>query len=90
MSVKVTVDRAGRVVIPKSLRDELHLAAGDTLELTLRGEEVTMRPQRPSPPLQRERGVWVYRTGKTVTAPDVRSAIERTRDERDRRNAGER
>ena len=84
MSLKVTLDKAGRVVLPKSLRDELHLGAGDTLELTVRGEEVTMRPKRSAPPLQRERGVWVYRTGKPVTAEEIRLAIEQTRTERDR------
>ena len=32
---KVTIDRAGRVVLPKTLRDELRLCPGDTLDLTV-------------------------------------------------------
>jgi len=40
----VTLDKAGRVVIPKTLRDELHLEPGDTLELEAEGERVTLRP----------------------------------------------
>ena len=38
MTTTLTLDKAGRVVLPKALRDELGLAAGDTLELESRGE----------------------------------------------------
>ncbi len=38
MNTTVTLDKAGRVLIPKSLRDEMHLEAGDTLELESEGE----------------------------------------------------
>jgi AbrB family looped-hinge helix DNA binding protein len=57
MRTKVTLDRAGRIVIPKSLRDELRLAAGDTFDLTVKGDELTLRPRRGATPLQKERGV---------------------------------
>jgi AbrB family looped-hinge helix DNA binding protein len=53
------VDRAGRIVLPKPIRDELHLVPGNTLELTLEGEQVTLRPRRMVPALQKERDVWV-------------------------------
>ena len=59
MRSKVTLDRGGRVVLPKKLRDELHLSPGDTLDLTVTGDEVTLRPRRGATPLQKERGVWV-------------------------------
>src|SRR5205823_10297653 len=44
MKSKFTLDRAGRVVLPKSLRDEMRLSPGDTLDLTVKGDEVTLRP----------------------------------------------
>ena len=34
----VTMDKAGRVVLPKRVRDELRLLPGDTLDLTLDSE----------------------------------------------------
>ena len=34
----------GRVVIPKPLRNALHLSAGDSLELNSSGDEITLRP----------------------------------------------
>ena len=57
MNTTVTVDRAGRVVLPKTLRDELRLEAGDSLQLESEGERVTLRPIRSKSPLRKERGV---------------------------------
>ena len=89
MSSKVTLDRAGRVVLPKTLRDELHLCPGDTLDLTVKGDEVTLRPRRGATPLQKERGVWVFRTGEPLTADQTEETLRNIRAQRHRRNAGE-
>jgi AbrB family looped-hinge helix DNA binding protein len=89
MSSKVTLDRAGRVVIPKILRDELRLSPGDTLDLTVKGDEVTLRPRRGATPLQKERGVWVFRTGEPLTAGETEETLRNIRAERQRRNAEE-
>ena len=86
---KVTIDKAGRVVLPKALRDELNLSEGDTLDLTLDGEQVTLRPARTEPPLQKERGVWVLRTGEPLTAQDTRDALHAMRAQRARRHGGQ-
>lgn len=88
MISKVTLDRAGRVVLPKSLRDELGLSAGDTLDLTVKGDEVTLRPRRGARPLQKERGVWVFRVGKPLTAGETEETLRTIRAQRHRRNAG--
>jgi AbrB family looped-hinge helix DNA binding protein len=85
----VTLDRAGRVLIPKNLRDELHLEPGDTLELESEGEKVTLRPVRATTPLRKERGVWVFRSGKELSAADTDKALRDIREQRDRRNRGE-
>lgn len=90
MSSKVTLDRAGRVVLPKTLRDELHLSPGDTLDLTVKGDEVTLRPRRGATPLQKERGVWVFRTGEPLTADETEETLRNIRAQRQRQNAGER
>ena len=90
MNSKVTLDRAGRVVLPKTLRDEMHLSPGDTLDLTVKGDEVTLRPRRGVTPLQKERGVWVFRTGKPLTADETQETLRNIRAQRDRQHAGER
>ena len=51
MNTRLTTDKAGRVVIPKPLREELHLEPGDSLELQSVGEQITLRPVRGTGPL---------------------------------------
>jgi AbrB family looped-hinge helix DNA binding protein len=60
MNIRIIVDKAGRVVIPKPLRDELHLGPGDSLEMESAGEQITLRPLRGTGPLTKEHGVWVF------------------------------
>lgn len=68
MNIIVTLDKAGRVVIPKTLRDELHLEPGDSLSLHAEGDKLVLRPLRTQTLLRKERGVWMYRTGKLMSA----------------------
>ena len=89
MNATVTIDKAGRVVLPKALRDKLRLAPGDSLDLMVEGEQVTLRPRRITPPLQKERGVWVFRTGEPLTAAETRETLCRIRESRQQRNAGD-
>ena len=89
MNSKVTLDRAGRVVLPKALRDAMHLSPGDTLDLTVKGDELTLRPTRGATPLQKERGVWVFRTGKPLTADATEETLRTIRAQRHRQIAGE-
>lgn len=79
MTGKVTLDNAGRLVLPKAVRDELRLSPGDTLDLTVQGEGVTLRPRRAATPLQKERGVWVLRTGKPITSEETETALRNIR-----------
>jgi AbrB family looped-hinge helix DNA binding protein len=88
VSSVVTLDRAGRVVLPKAIRDEMRLAPGDTLDVTVRGDEVTLRPRRSATPLQKERGVWVFRTGEPLTADETEETLRTIRTQRHRRNLG--
>lgn len=42
----VNVDRAGRVVIPRDIRDRMQIAAEAELELTLEGDSIRLTPVR--------------------------------------------
>jgi AbrB family looped-hinge helix DNA binding protein len=42
--MKTTIDRLGRVVVPKPLRDRLGLRGGETLELEERDGVIELRP----------------------------------------------
>ena len=74
MNTKLTLDKTGRIVLPKALRDEMELVPGDTLELESSGEEITLRPVRGSVPLRRKHGIWVCRVGESL--PD--SVVQKT------------
>jgi AbrB family looped-hinge helix DNA binding protein len=88
MKTRITIDGAGRVVIPKPLRDELDLAAGDTLELETAGESITLRPARPGAPLTKEKGVWVFHSGQPLTEKLTEDVLDRVRADRDEQNLG--
>jgi AbrB family looped-hinge helix DNA binding protein len=90
VTTTVTIDKAGRVVIPKEVRDELRLEAGDTLALESEGERVTLQPVRGGTPLQKERGVWVFHGGKPLSLDEANQIVREAREPRDRRNIGER
>jgi AbrB family looped-hinge helix DNA binding protein len=88
MPTTVTIDKAGRVVIPKEIRDELRLEAGDTLALESEGERVTLQPIHGGTPLQKERGVWVFHGGKPLSLDEANQIVRDAREPRDRRNTG--
>jgi AbrB family looped-hinge helix DNA binding protein len=80
MTSKLTLDKTGRVMIPKLLRQELHLGPGDTLRLDSKGEQIILRPLRLKAFLKKEKGVWVYQGGPAVTS--VTALIDREREKR--------
>lgn len=41
----ITVDKYGRIVIPKRVRDKMGLKPGATLDLTVRGNEIVLKPR---------------------------------------------
>jgi len=86
MSMTVTIDRAGRVVIPRLLRDEFHLEPGDTLRLESDGERLTLRRVRSASPLRKKRGIWVFHGGTKLTAAVTGKVLHDIREGRDRRN----
>lgn len=88
MHTRILIDKAGRIVIPKPLREELKLEAGDALELESAGERILLRPVRGSGPLTKEHGVWVFRTGQPMPASMSDDVLHRIREERDQANLG--
>lgn len=88
MNTRLTIDKAGRVVIPKPLRKELHLEPGDSLEVESAGEQITLRPVRGTGPLTKEHGVWVFYSGEPLPASATDEILQKIREERDLANLG--
>lgn len=57
----IQMDKAGRVVLPKSVRDQLGLQAGDQLRVTLQTNGVELSPSKPGPRLEEADGLLVLK-----------------------------
>ena len=88
MNTTVTLDKSGRVLIPKALRDELKLEVGDSLALQSEGDRVTLMPVRARSSLRREHGVWVFRGTRKISAARTDKVLQDFRNDRDRKNSG--
>jgi AbrB family looped-hinge helix DNA binding protein len=88
MKTRLVLDKAGRVVIPKPLREELQLEPGDTLEMESTGGQITLRPVRGTGPLTKEHGVWVLHSGEPLPASATDDMLDLLRKERDLANLG--
>lgn len=79
----MTIDKAGRLVVPKSLRDALGLTGGEELEIVAR-EDGRLELEVPTTPMRLERrshGVVAVadREMPTLTSETVRETLERVR-----------
>ena len=78
--MKTTIDRAGRIVVPKSLRMALGLSGGDEVEITLEGERIELVPVPRKVSLRKgPGGLLVSAVGVGVGPDEVREELERTR-----------
>ena len=81
--MRATIDRAGRVVIPKQVRDELGLNGGEELELTARDGRIEIEPTSPPMALVERDGFLAAEAEgdevEPLTAADVREVVERLR-----------
>ncbi len=89
MNARLIIDDAGSVVIPKPLREELHLEVGDALEMETSGEQITLRPVRATGPLTKEHGVWVFHSGQPMPVSATDDMLQLIREERDLVNFGQ-
>ena len=80
MSVNVQMDQAGRVVLPKKLRERFRLQAGDTLSLEVKGDAIELRPKKARARLERINGVLVLATEDPL--PEGRDFVSESREER--------
>ena len=88
MGFRLNIDKAGRVVLPKAMRDELQLEAGDQLELESSEDKIVLRPVRGSVPLRKKQGIWVFRADEPISAGAIANVFKQVRRERDQNNLG--
>jgi AbrB family looped-hinge helix DNA binding protein len=82
---KLKIDRAGRIVVPNSVRKHFHLAAGALLEIEIGENAIILRPPGNEPTLVEEGGLLVH---QGEPSGDLLGAVETARTRRDRDTAG--
>jgi AbrB family looped-hinge helix DNA binding protein len=86
--MRVTIDRAGRLVLPKAIREAAGLTGGREAEVRLSGGVVEIEPIQPVVRLRKRPGrlpvLEVEGDGEVepMTDDDVRRALEAQREER--------
>ena len=76
MAQKITIDASGRLVIPKEVRERLHLQAGSRLMLTEDGERISLVPLEAQPVTKEVGGLLVFAGELTGGPPDHRELRE--------------
>jgi AbrB family looped-hinge helix DNA binding protein len=77
--MEVSIDRAGRIVVPKSLRDALHLKTGTRLEIRQEDGQLVLAPRPVPMRLVRKGKGLVVEPGKPLPAlrtSQVRAVLE--------------
>ncbi len=88
MNATLTIDKAGRVVLPKPVRDALQISPGDSLELESSEDHIVLRPAPSKGRMYKKQGVWVFDSGVPLSAEVINKTIRRVRAERDRHVLG--
>ncbi len=79
--MNVKIDKAGRIVLPKPVRDRLRLRQGSDLEIEERPEGVLLKPVDQQPSMIKVNGHWVH-LGKLPEGFDWDNLIDDMREER--------
>src|SRR5437660_12773289 len=83
MTTTLTLDKAGRVVLPKPVRDEMQLQPGDSLELESSEDRIVLRPRRGGAGLDKKQGIWAFSTGEPISAEATDEVLRQLRRERE-------
>ena len=78
--MKTTIDAAGRIVIPKKLREQAGLQPGKELEVRCRDGRIEVEPAAPGYHMER-RGRFLVAVSDSATATLTREMVEETREE---------
>lgn len=87
MNTTLNMDRAGRLVLPKPVREQLQLEPGEPLELESFDDHIVLRPVRGNATAYKRQGIWVFRT-PPLKASVVDETIRKVRKERERQVLG--
>lgn len=79
--MSITIDKAGRLVLPKPIRDRFNLVSGTELVVETEADGVRLRVAGGASPLLRKQGIVVHQGGGVVNL-DLAEFIRGERDSR--------
>lgn len=85
MSITITLGKAGRLVVPKTIRDSLGLCEGSRLKLEVQGGKIEAVPEADTLRIEMKDGFPVIQGAPALKQGDVIRAIKADRDARDER-----
>lgn len=77
--MKTTIDRFGRIVVPKEIRKRFGLAPGAQVEIDGQDQEIIIRQVTEKPSLLVENGLLIF---DGEAAGDIASWVRKTREDR--------
>ncbi len=80
--MQLLIDKFGRMLLPKTLRNNFGLRAGDRLEAVEKGDEIILRPLHDEELVKSEKGILVF-SGHALD--DIERAVENARSDRERK-----
>jgi AbrB family looped-hinge helix DNA binding protein len=81
MNATAEIDKAGRLVVPKKMRDALQLVPGTRLTLIQKGNAILVQTEAKPRGLYLKNGLLVYDSGRPVP-PDAVNWVDENRQER--------
>jgi AbrB family looped-hinge helix DNA binding protein len=81
-AMQIHVDKAGRMVLPKAIREQLGITPDSTLELLLVPDGVLLRRVADAPSMRLVGGLWVHQ-GAAQPNADRHRIVDKIRDKRD-------
>lgn len=85
MSITITLGKAGRLVVPKSIREDLGLREGSRLKLDVQGGKIEAVPEADTVRIEMKDGFPVILGGPPLKQGDIVRALKADRDGRDER-----
>jgi bifunctional DNA-binding transcriptional regulator/antitoxin component of YhaV-PrlF toxin-antitoxin module len=85
MKTEITMDAAGRVVLPQPVRQQFHLTRGAVMDLEVGQESIILRPRDRTPTLVDDNGILVH---EGIPVEDLLNAVDVQRQQRNQAVAG--
>lgn len=80
-AMKLKIDNAGRIVVPKPLRKRLGVDRGAVLEVVEQSDGILLRPAKQQPSMLKVGGIWVHQ-GVPEAGIDWDRVVDDVREER--------